>query len=133
MVVRRRRKYRKKLGNRSFHGDTKNRRGSGIRGGKGRGGAWDHKKSSFRYEVLGRKGFVPPKKREEKIITLRRIEEIVSSPSFKGKELNVIELGYTKVVGTGRLSKGVKVVAKAFTEGAKKKIEEAGGEAVVLE
>jgi ribosomal protein L15 len=62
MVVRRRKKYRKKLGSRSYHGDTKNRRGAGIRGGKGRAGAWDHKKSTFRYEVLGKKGFVPPRK-----------------------------------------------------------------------
>ncbi len=132
-MVRRRRKYRKKLGSRSYHGDTKNRRGAGIKGGRGRAGAWDHKKSRFRYEVLGKKGFVPPRKREEIVINLSKINEIVTSPSFSGDAIDVTELGYTKVLGTGQLTKPVKVVARSFSERAKEKIETAGGEAVIKE
>ena len=131
MVVRRRRKYRKKLGSRSYHGDTKNRRGAGIKGGRGRAGAWDHKKSTFRYEVIGRKGFVPPRKREEVVINLDKIDEIVNSPNFSGDVLDVTELGYTRVLGRGKISKPVKVVAYSFSERAREKIEAAGGEAVV--
>lgn len=131
MVVRRRKKYRKKLGSRSYHGDTKNRRGHGIHGGRGRAGAWDHKKSSFRYEVLGKKGFVPPRKREEIVINLSKINEIVTSPSFKGDSIDVTEMGYTKVLGGGNLSKPIKVIAYSFSERAKEKIEAAGGEAVI--
>ncbi|NPA86847.1 MAG: 50S ribosomal protein L15 [Candidatus Diapherotrites archaeon] len=133
MVVRRRRKYRKKLGGRTFHGDTKNRRGKGIKGGRGRAGAWDHKKSTYRYEVMGKKGFVPPRKREEVVINLRQINEIISSPSFKGDEIDVTEMGYTKVLGTGSLSRGVTVIAYSFSERAKEKIEAAGGKAVIKE
>ena len=131
MVVRRRRKYRKKLGSRSYHGDTKNRRGAGIKGGRGRAGAWDHKKSTYRYEVMGKKGFVPPRKREEIVINLGKINEIVSSPSFSGDTIDVTEMGYTKVLGRGTLTKPVKVIAYAFSERAKEKIEAAGGEAVI--
>jgi ribosomal protein L15 len=65
MVVRRRKKYRKKLGSRSYHGDTKNRRGKGIKGGRGRAGAWDHKKRRFIESLRGEKGFRPPRKKEE--------------------------------------------------------------------
>ena len=133
MVVRRRRKYRKKLGSRSYHGDTKNRRGHGIHGGRGRAGAWDHKKSTYRYEVLGKKGFKPPRKRTEVVINLAKINEIITSPTFSGDTLDVTELGYTKVLGTGEITKPVKVVAYSFSERAKEKIEKAGGEAVIKE
>ncbi len=133
MVVRRRRKYRKKLGSRSYHGDTKNRRGKGIKGGRGRAGAWDHKKHMFLHEILGKKGFKPPRKREERVINLAKIDEIVNSPEFKGNTIDVTELGYTKVLGSGSLSKPVRVVARSFSERAREKIEKVGGEAVIKE
>ena len=48
MVVRKRRKVNKQLGERTHgHGDTKNWRGSGNRGGVGRAGSHKHKFSKY--------------------------------------------------------------------------------------
>ncbi len=124
MVVRRRSKYRKKLGNRSYHGDTKNRRGKGIKGGRGRAGAWDHKKHlSLSIE---RKGFRPPKKKSLRTINVGELERIA-----EGNEIDLTKLGYDKVLGRGTISTPLTVIAPQFSEKAKEKIEKAGGKAVI--
>ena len=51
----------------------------------------------------------------------------------KGKiELNLAELGYDKILGSGKLKLPLVVKAYSFAAGARTKIESAGGEAVVL-
>jgi len=47
-------------------------------------------------------------------------------------EIDVTALGYDKVLGAGKVNKAVTIKALSFTEGAKKKIESAGGKAIVL-
>lgn len=126
MVVRRRKKYRKKLGSRSYHGDTKNRRGKGIKGGRGRAGSWDHKKQKFKETLRGEKGFKPPRRRKEQVINVGDLD--------KYEENGVVDVrkyGFTKVLGRGTLTKPLKVIAPAFSERAIEKIRAAGGEAVV--
>jgi len=41
--------------------------------------------------------------------------------------VNVLDLGYNKVTGRGKVTKKLKVITRLITELAKKKIEKAGG------
>jgi len=45
-------------------------------------------------------------------------------------EIDAISLGFEKVIGGGKVTKPLTVKAKAFTAGAKQKIEAAGGKAL---
>ncbi len=46
--------------------------------------------------------------------------------------IDITELGYNKVLGKGRITKPVIIKAPKFSESATRKIEEAGGEAVII-
>jgi large subunit ribosomal protein L15 len=48
------------------------------------------------------------------------------------EKINVLELGYEKVLGEGKLSKPLTIEAKFFSKQAVKKIEGAGGKAVKI-
>ncbi len=137
MVVRRRRKYRKKLGSRSYHGDTKNRRGSGIRGGYGKAGAWDHKFFLYMHELV-KKGFKPPKRRERRSINVGDLEEALPRlekegyAKREGKSI-VVDLtsaGYDRLMGRGTISTPVVVKVAYATARAVEKIEAAGGQVI---
>ncbi len=134
MVVHRRKKSKKK----SWRRAGEKRRGAGNRGGRGRAGFGKraaHKKAlAIKLGMLPgyeNKGFTSLKKKE-KIITLDQINEIAWRLKREGKELkiNVLEMGFEKVVGRGNLNFPVEVVARSFTKGALEKIEKAGGKAV---
>jgi len=136
MVVRRRRKYRKKLGSRSYHGDTKNRRGSGIKGGVGKAGAWDHK--MFKYLDRGKKGFRPPKREEVASINVGDVEALLpklEKEGFvkrEGKKV-VVDLaaaGYTRLIGRGSVSTSLVIHVPYASEKARAKIEAAGGQVI---
>ena len=45
-------------------------------------------------------------------------------------ELNLLELGYHKVLSTGKLTQPLSITARVFTPKAKAKIEEVGGKAI---
>lgn len=47
-------------------------------------------------------------------------------------EIDVISLGFQKVLGRGKVTKAIIVKAKAFTASAKEKIEKAGGQALTV-
>ncbi len=127
MVVRRRRKYRKKLGSRCYHGDTKNRRGAGTKGGRGLAGIWDHKKSKYYELIISRnRGFTPPRRRVLKEINVGDVEKILREKGIKEIEL----LGY-KLLGRGKITIPAKIVVSAATGQAVKKVEAAGGQVVV--
>ncbi len=127
MVVRRRRKYRKKLGSRSYHGDTKNRRGKGRKGGRGLAGVWDHKKFGYLDLIRERnRGFKPPRRSILREINVGDLEKLLIETGKKEIEL----IGY-KLLGRGRISLPAKVVVSAATENAIKKIEAAGGQVVI--
>jgi large subunit ribosomal protein L18e len=73
----------------------------------------------------------------------REIAEILSKPRRQQAEVNVSKIERNlkdgevavvpgKVLGTGRIERALKVAALAFSESAKRKIEEAGGECLTL-
>jgi len=132
MVVRREKKRRR--GERTYHGSHKKARGGGSRGGRGKAGLHKHKWSyvvKYEPEHFGKTGFTPPRRKEVKSINLKELDEIAKEKNLD--KINVLELGYEKVLGEGKLSKPLTIEAKFFSKKALKKIEEAGGKAVKIE
>lgn len=128
-------KIRKQRGNRTHGwGSQKKHRGGGSRGGKGRGGVEKHKRLWLlkQGEKLGKRGFKSLRqrglKKHDRSINLRDIEKL----AVGSKEINLIEHGYERVLGTGEMKKPLSIRAGHFSAKAKDKIEAAGG-AVITE
>lgn len=132
MVVRREKKNRRQRGSKTHGwGSKKKHRGGGSQGGKGQSGLLKHKKSWMiknEPEHFGKTGFNIPYPRREKAISLRYIDTLAKRQNKK--EINVSELGYDKVLGTGKLTQPLTIKASKFVERAKQKIEKAGGKYV---
>ena len=52
----------------------------------------------------------------------------IKNLKFDKQEINLTELGYDKLLGTGTLNKKYIIQVKSFTKKAKEKIEKAGGQ-----
>ena len=132
-MVLRTKKNRKFLGSRTWGwGNKKNNRGSGARGGVGRGG----RKSKWTYTVKYDKerihtpGFKPPRRIALSEISLDKVSSMVRAMK---EEKPTLELRGYKVLSNGRLAKPAVVKATGFSAKAEEKIKQAGGEAVKLE
>ncbi|WFO75817.1 uL15 family ribosomal protein [Desulfurococcaceae archaeon MEX13E-LK6-19] len=147
MVVRRRKKSRKLRGRTRTMGWGRigQHRKSGSRGGFGLVGFHKHKWSwtvKYAPNWFGKHGFTQPPAIVAEIngINVGVLDEIAYELESKGiaeKEngkivIDVTKLGFNKVLGRGRVTRPLKVITPAITESARKKIEEAGGEVVVL-
>lgn len=125
---------RKMRGKKTFgYGSKKKHRGAGSRGGRGLAGSFKHKKFKILKENpdhYGKRGFKKKNKRVVRAINLKNLE-IVAEKLGKNK-IKLSELGYDKVLGTGKLTKPLEIEALFFSAGAKAKIEEAGGKAIQL-
>ena len=125
------RKYRRRLGERTYSGNKKNKRGHGNKGGRGFSGKYDVKElkylKMFGKEYFGRKGFNSIKPRY-KYITLDDVERMAVEKDGK----LVCEAKKYRVIGNGKITKAVEVLAAGVTESAKQKIEGAGGSVKVL-
>lgn len=134
MVVRRRKKKIKLRGQRTHgKGNTKNRRGAGCRGGRGKAGSHKHKYSKY-YLVFGTKRKLKPK-RKERAINLdelnKEIEVWVREKKVeKEKGLLIIDgkkLGLEKILSVGNIDEKVLIRNLPVSKKAKEKIEKAGG------
>lgn len=133
MPVNKRKKHTRELAKTTHgYGSMKKHRGAGNRGGRGMAGTGkraDQKKIGILKFIgktyYGSYGFNRPqsKVKKSKTINLRDIEKKVIGDSFDAKK-------YDKVLGTGNLTKKLKITSKAFSASAKEKIEKAGGEAI---
>jgi len=145
MVVRRRKKLKKRRGSGTGYGSHKKHRGGGSRGGRGLAGLHKHKRmTSIRYMSghFGKRGFKRPIKaiKEVKTINLKeldsRVEQLLKEKKItKGKEgikINLTELGYDKLLGTGQVKHKLIVEAKYFSKNAVKKLEDVKSKAVVV-
>jgi len=145
MVVRRRKKILKKRGRGSGYGSHKKHRGGGSRGGRGLAGLHKHKRmTAIKYmpEHYGKIGFKRPQKvlREVKTINLKeldsKIDDLLKEKKIKkekdGIKINLSELGYDKLLGTGKVKHRLIIKAKAFSKNAIKKLEEVGGKTIVV-
>ncbi|HZD43915.1 MAG TPA: uL15 family ribosomal protein [Methanomicrobiales archaeon] len=129
-------------GSRTCGGGThKNRRGAGSRGGRGHVGACKHHfvrwyLQGFRY---GKDGFNPVRSSPSRTMDVGFIDENIRKlldlgiAKQEGEviRLNMNDLGIDKVLGSGRVTHRLNISAKAFSEQAKEKIAETGGQAEV--
>jgi len=145
MVVRRRKKILKRRGRGSGYGSHKKHRGGGSRGGRGLAGLHKHKRmTGIRYmpEHFGKIGFKRPQKvlKEVRTINLKdldsKVEELLKEKKIiKGKDgikINLTELGYDKLLGTGKVKHKLIVEAKSFSKNAIKKLEGVKGKAIIV-
>ncbi len=137
MVMRFKKKVRKQRGSK-LHGwgAKKKHRGKGSKGGHGMAGLLKHKKMWMLAndpDHFGRHGFTVPQRvsrvNVEVAINLCALDKI----SEGKKEINLSELGYDKLLSTGKITKPLTVKVAKFTEEAKRKIEAAGGKIVSKE
>lgn len=145
-MIRTKRKINKQRGSRSNGGGcTKKRRGAGNKGGKGKAGMG---KQHWTWTVihepnyLGKHGFKRPQKMIKKVnvVNLNYLEEQADKLIEQGKAskegdaivIDVTELGYDKVLAKGKITKAYKISAPQFSASAIEKIEELGGEAIIL-
>ena len=123
---------RKMRGKKTFgYGSKKKHRGGGSRGGRGMAGSFKHKKLKILKESpdhYGKVGFKKKNKRVIRAINLKNLE--IEAQKLGKKKINVSELGYNKVLGTGKLTKPLEVEAASFSKKARIKIEEAGGKVI---
>jgi len=135
MVVRKRRRKFKKLGQRTRgHGDTKNMRGSGSRGGKGLAGSHKHKWSKY-YKKFGTEKKQILSRKIVKAINIDQLVEMLPKLSAAGivaKEAGMpaidgSKIGFDKLLSRGLLSE--KIIVRKMKASAKaiEKIKKAGG------
>ncbi len=136
MVIRQDRKRKKYLGNRTRGaGDTKNRRGAGSKGGKGRVGRWKHKKTKYLHE-LGTKVRQKSKVIESPINLFdlsNYVEKLILQNKIKADNI-VLDFSedkslkkYTKVVGKGNLRYKISLKNVKVSKSVEEKIKEKGG------
>ena len=115
-------------------------RGAGLRGGRGNAGC--HKTKRIMYERVGRVWGAHGFKRPQSVVSannsinLKTIEENSESwitegiATKKGKVVSVdlTEMGYDKLLGTGSTTQSYKLTISAASAKAVEKVEAAGGE-----
>ncbi|MCS7095670.1 MAG: 50S ribosomal protein L15 [Candidatus Bathyarchaeota archaeon] len=132
------RKTRKKRGSRTCgYGRVGQHRKSGSKGYR-RAGRHKH---GWTYvitqepEYFGKEGFTSPHslKRKDKVINVGELDELSDKLQLKGEipVLDLDSLGYTKLLGKGKIVKPVTVKIAACSRSAAEKIREAGGQVIV--
>lgn len=113
-------------------GQVGQHRKSGSRGGYGRAGLKKHKwfyVLKYEPDHFGKHGF-KSRYKPKPSINVGDLNKIISH--VKGEIINLVELGYEKLLGKGNIEFPVKVIVKKASEKAVKKIKEAGGEIIIL-
>lgn len=119
-----------------------------MQGGFGRAGRYRHKRSRLirtgefvHMHYAGKKGFnaISPKRGRGSTLNLWQLSAIADSlvaekkAEMAGQQVvvDLRPLGFRKLLGGGSISRAVKVSVDECSEGAVKKIKDAGGEAVL--
>jgi len=133
------RKIRKQRGSRTCGwGQVSQHRGAGSRGGHGKAGIhkgrWNQNEPKWQPKV----GFRCPTGRSLRAINLRDLSRFIIPPgkAEAGIGVEVIDLGslgYDKLLGTGRISRPLRIKVDSASESALRKVSEAGGEIVTTE
>ena len=126
-------------------GEKKKHRGAGSRGGRGNAGSGkrgDAKKPSYWKikKFSGKHGFSNPTKKQVYMITISQlnssIQQLVGIGSAVKNDnvykINLSELGFDKLLGTGNPLYAFEIVVASATDSAMKKIQEAGGSVLLL-
>jgi len=139
-------KTKKFRGSRTCGGGThKNRRGGGSRGGRGNAGICKHHfvRALQLGMTFGKHGFKRPlvTVEDKTIVNVGELDEAVEqlvADGFAEKKgdafhIDLANIGIEKVLGSGKVTKPLFITASEFSSSAKKKIEEAKGQAVASE
>ena len=135
------RKTRKKRGSRTCgYGRVGQHRKSGTKGER-RAGRHKHLWSyviKYEPDYFGKRGFTSPKSLKRKVnpINLSQLEELIEKLSAEEKIeekngklfVDLEKLGYTKLLGMGKISKPVIIKVPAFSASAAEKIKALGGQ-----
>ena len=146
MVVRREKKSKYLRGYRTMGwGRVGQHRRSGTKGGRGHAGYHKHYWTwvvKYAPDWFGKHGFTRPPEIVPKPRCINvgeideKIEELVKMGLAKVKddayEVNIVDLGYTKLLGRGRVSKKLIIKALEATESAIEKVKALGGEVILL-
>ncbi len=126
---------RKYAGNRTYGGgNTKNRRGKGSKGGRGRAGFHKHKwlrTAKYELEELRRKhhGFHSLHART-RVVTLEHVNRLIENgKAQKAGDVYTLSFPNCKVIGSTPLVAKAAVTAASFSKGAAQSITRAGGTA----
>ncbi len=124
-------------------GSHKKRRGKGSKGGSGNAGAYEHHfvrslKQGIRKGKRGRPYIAI--RRDELVLNVgeleERLEELLKTGKAEARDdafiLDTTQLGISKILGKGEVTKKLIVKAKAISSIAKGKIEQAGGSVEVV-
>jgi len=117
-----------------------------MRGGSGQAGRYRHKRSSLirtgefaNMHYAGKKGFYPVSaKRPRRILNIFQLSSLVDRLVAEKKAqlvgdkvaVDLKALGFSKLLGAGSISRPVQVKVDKCSEGAAKKLKEAGGELI---
>ncbi len=124
-------------------GSKKKHRGSGNRGGKGMAGTGkraDQKKPSiWQEEYFGKHGFNRVGAKPHKCVNIsyvdQNIEKWAKTGIARNNEgsfaLNIADLGFDKLLGTGKIHRKIIITADYASAGAVDAVKAAGGEVVV--
>jgi len=79
---------------------------------------------------FGKNGFTSPQSlhRHENTINLKKLEEIALTSQQEKPQIDLTALGYTKLLGTGKVTKPLTVQVSSYSKSAAEKIKKAGGE-----
>jgi large subunit ribosomal protein L15 len=117
------------------YGGKKRHRGKGSQGGKGWAGSTKHKRSYvYKYAPyhFGYKGFRPPAGLpEDFILNLDDVEKIAAKEGKK--EIDLTAMGYTKLLGRGKLTRPLAIKIARASAAAKEAVESAGGKLLLEE
>ncbi len=142
MVVNKRRKFTRQRASGHGWGAKKKHRGGGSRGGKGNAGSGKRSwakapaKGGWKKMELGKHGFVNKNPTKVKAVNLKFIENNLQNliaqklvSEEKGVyNIELKKLGFNKVLGTGKLTKKLKITADYASKKALESVKKAGGE-----
>ena len=141
MATRRRKTRRLRASRCHGWGRSGQHRDSGMQGGHGNAGWKRHRWSSvIRYGwQIGKTGFTPVNPKNQKTINLGDLDLELDSLTSEGKtkqardkiEINLGELGYTKLLGNGKITRPLRIIVAQCSERAAAKISQAGGQVIL--
>lgn len=116
------------------YGGKKKHRGKGSHGGKGWAGSTKHKRSYvYKYAPhhFGYRGFKPPAAvlTEDVVINLDDVDKFAEKSGKK--EIDLSALGYTKLLGRGKLSRPLEIKVARASKGAAAAVKASGGKLIV--
>jgi len=126
------RKIRKTRGSRTQgYGRIGQHRDAGSKGNRkvGRHKHLWSKVTTYEPDYFGNHGFTSPRSlnKKENTINLQKLTEIAQTDT-----VNLTDMGYTKLLGTGRVTRALTVTVPTCSKSAEEKIAQAGGKVITV-